>query len=438
MSYIVGHPIKRPQDFYGRHEQVTRFYEIVGGAQAQSLSILGLRRAGKTSFLRYVAQPQVMARYLPDPQAYTFIYLDMSACKSPADFYQRLLVHLKASLGQVGALPEPPLLWRQSPPGAASLFDAETLLCHFPERRVVLLLDEFDQLRRDSFDQDFLIELRAMTGVLDYDLACVTASYWDLYYLGSRVGLPPTSPFYNIFYPTPIYLSGLETAAIEALVRSPAQREGVSFDKEAMATIRTLAGSLPFFLQATAAKWLQHDKGSAESLDGDVALGQLTAELAPYFEQWWRHFDAGDQEVLRCVAYQIATEMLPYTHFEIEAAIRRLGSYGLLYQEAGQLAINGALFATWIREFSQVTENRAKEMAMMGNTADPAGLRQALIDYFSLDELRTLCFDLGIDFEELPGTSKGAKARDLVQYWRNRRDLNRLVEAIRHERGAIV
>lgn len=55
-----------------------------------------------------------------------------------------------------------------------------------------------------------------------------------------------------------------------------------------------------------------------------------------------------------------------------------------------------------------------------------------------MDELRTLCFDLGMDFEALPGNNKPAKARELVEYWRNRHDLNRLAEAIRVERGAIV
>ncbi|MCP4425777.1 MAG: ATP-binding protein, partial [Chloroflexi bacterium] len=81
MSYIVGHPIKKPADFYGRSEQTRRFFEIIGGTQAQSVSVLGLRRAGKTSFLQYVAHKDVMARYLPDPENYAMVYVDMSSCK---------------------------------------------------------------------------------------------------------------------------------------------------------------------------------------------------------------------------------------------------------------------------------------------------------------------------------------------------------------------
>ena len=97
MSYIVGHPIKHPADFYGRHEQVTRFYEIIGGRQAQSVSVLGVRRAGKTSFLQYIAHPSTMAQYLADPDDYTMVYIDLSSCKSPSDFYYRLLQRLKVA-----------------------------------------------------------------------------------------------------------------------------------------------------------------------------------------------------------------------------------------------------------------------------------------------------------------------------------------------------
>ncbi len=48
--------------------------------------------------------------------------------------------------------------------------------------------------------------------------------------------------------------------------------------------------------------------------------------------------------------------------------------------------------------------------------ADMAQLRQNLIHYFNDSELRDLCFDLGVDYESLPGTGKSDKARELVSY----------------------
>ncbi len=43
-------------------------------------------------------------------------------------------------------------------------------------------------------------------------------------------------------------------------------------------------------------------------------------------------------------------------------------------------------------------------------------LREILAKRFSKGELQTLCFDLGIDYEELPGTSVTDKARELVSF----------------------
>lgn len=432
MSYILGHPIKRPQDFYGRRHEITRFYEIIGGTQAQSISILGLRRAGKTSFLQYIAHPDVMAQYLPDPERYTMVYLDVSTCKTPADFYRRLLVRLRGMLGDSSQVN----LWKALPLDQASMYEVETLLCHFPRQRVILLLDEFDRLRSHTFDQDFLIELRAMTGVLDYDLACVTASYWDLYTLGNRVGLPPTSPFYNIFYPSPIYLAGLAPAESQSLIAAPTGNEGITFDDEEIASIKHLAGSLPFFVQVTAARWLEERRLGAAP-DPARLQRQLAADLTPYFHQWWRNFDTGYRELLRCVAYEVAIDILPYSALEIQEAVRRLTNYGLLRAD-DQLAINGAIFATWIADYSERADATPAELVPHAGNTDPAVVRQALVNHFSLEELRTLCFDIGIDFEELPGSSKSAKARDLVQYWHNRRDLDRLVDLIRRQRGEIL
>lgn len=50
------------------------------------------------------------------------------------------------------------------------------------------------------------------------------------------------------------------------------------------------------------------------------------------------------------------------------------------------------------------------------------GLRLKLTQYFSDDELRTLCVDLEVDYESLPGQGKEGKARELIAHLQ-RRDL---------------
>jgi hypothetical protein len=43
-------------------------------------------------------------------------------------------------------------------------------------------------------------------------------------------------------------------------------------------------------------------------------------------------------------------------------------------------------------------------------------LLRVLVDRFSDDELRTLCFELGVDYESLGGTGKAGKARELLTF----------------------
>jgi hypothetical protein len=47
-------------------------------------------------------------------------------------------------------------------------------------------------------------------------------------------------------------------------------------------------------------------------------------------------------------------------------------------------------------------------------------LREQLAGLFSVGELRVLCVDLGVDYDDLPGEGKAAKAGDLMLYLRRR------------------
>ncbi|MGQ9733336.1 MAG: hypothetical protein ACUVX8_18925 [Candidatus Zipacnadales bacterium] len=47
-------------------------------------------------------------------------------------------------------------------------------------------------------------------------------------------------------------------------------------------------------------------------------------------------------------------------------------------------------------------------------------LREFIVSHFDLEELRTLCQDLGVDFDSLRGEGKEAKARELIAYLHRR------------------
>jgi len=57
-----------------------------------------------------------------------------------------------------------------------------------------------------------------------------------------------------------------------------------------------------------------------------------------------------------------------------------------------------------------------------------AKLRQVLTDVFSEEELRTLCFDMGLDYESLPAQGKAGKAREIVAEAERNNALDKLTE----------
>lgn len=54
-------------------------------------------------------------------------------------------------------------------------------------------------------------------------------------------------------------------------------------------------------------------------------------------------------------------------------------------------------------------------------------LREILATRFDEGELKTLCFELALDYADLPGEGKANKARELVAYWVRQHDLAMLV-----------
>jgi nucleoside phosphorylase len=64
-------------------------------------------------------------------------------------------------------------------------------------------------------------------------------------------------------------------------------------------------------------------------------------------------------------------------------------------------------------------------------------LRLILTERIDGQELRTLCFDLGIDPDDLPGEGRAAKLRELISYLERRRSLERLLGWLRQHRPDI-
>ena len=85
-------------------------------------------------------------------------------------------------------------------------------------------------------------------------------------------------------------------------------------------------------------------------------------------------------------------------------------------------------------EFGQRWEKDAPEAL---DLKDPTVLRQAISNHFRRGEIRTLCFDLRIEYDDLPGETKDDMARELVAYCERRGQLEELVEQVKKARPNI-
>lgn len=68
---------------------------------------------------------------------------------------------------------------------------------------------------------------------------------------------------------------------------------------------------------------------------------------------------------------------------------------------------------------------------------DKLGLLQALNQYFNLEELQLICFDMGIEWENLAGVTKDAKAREIIRYVERRALMNELLQQLQEIRPSV-
>lgn len=195
--FTAGPAISRPERFYGRAAELQAIASRVGGVSAQSLSIVGARRMGKSSLLQQIRQRANLPADSPyrlfyTPHHYVVLGLDLSGPTGKSN--RALMEGLRRAL-QRHQLPA----WEKADNGDLTVlsYALEDLAMDYPDQRVVLCLDEFEYINDHPAEFDGLLEALRYEGSQGR-LAIVTASATPLHDL-CRQGRIKTSPFFNIF-----------------------------------------------------------------------------------------------------------------------------------------------------------------------------------------------------------------------------------------------
>ncbi|HLI08515.1 MAG TPA: hypothetical protein VKV40_18275 [Ktedonobacteraceae bacterium] len=290
--------VRNAEMFFGRASLLKRFYVTI--ANCQSVSLLGSRYIGKSSFLWYTTRPEAQKLFPFDQKQFPFdlssrifVFLDLREflTKTCEDFFHSVSKEILVQSKKAGLSLQPE---GEGQDEFSNLLDQIAEQRHFP----VLLLDGFDQVTRNKhFGPEFFWFLRsqASVGLVTY----ITASLKPL----SEVCHPDIvgSPFFNIFYL--YHLDALTPDEAEALIRQPAARAALPFTEEEVALVQHLAGRHPFFIQRVCHA-LFEEKCERGMVSEQRLKNLAYKDLRPRFQTIWEELTETQQQQLQDEAQQ--------------------------------------------------------------------------------------------------------------------------------------
>jgi serine/threonine protein kinase len=155
---------------------------------------------------------------------------------------------------------------------------------------------------------------------------------------------------------------------------------------------------------------------------------------------------------LGTVFYEMATGHHPFAAHDPMGAMIKILTEPFPLPNQFNPKLPGGVEQVLLKALSKRPEDRyqtASEMIEAINTlvietvpqslesVDLMSLRKVLVERFDLEELRTLCFDLGENFDSLRGEGQEAKAREWVAFLQRRERLSQLASYIRQHRPDI-
>jgi len=274
--------------FFGRQRETRLLLNLV--RNAQSVSVQGQRRIGKSSFVLHAANPLVLQAHGLSAERLCFISVDCQWRGDPTA--GALWALLRQGLGR-----ELKTRAQWDEPGGddyrSDLYDLEDYLAKATQAgfRPIFVFDEFEAIATSrNLTPDFFSSLRRI--VTEYPVAIITVTKAPLSMLSYSRESVLSSPFFNIFQSLSL---GLFTAEeTETMLLGLAEKGGLRFSQATLDFILDLAGGHPFLLQLAGFCAFEQIEGQADTLsaaDYYLVRERFWATAAQHFEYYWSHLD---------------------------------------------------------------------------------------------------------------------------------------------------
>ena len=357
--FTFGNPIRDPERFIGRKEDIRQITNRLLSSARESTSIVGERRIGKTSLLKYLTNPEIAESFGLKNDEFCLVYIDFQGLNdiTPQRFWQRVLRLMARSMENS----ERKQTFKDlSKAEYIDLFDLEDLFEDIGSdgTHVVLLLDEFEYVTQNpNFDADFFGGLRSLA--IHYNISLVPATRRELVELCHSEEIKG-SPFFNIF--ATVVLKPFTSEETDTLIQNYAHTAGINFSSKEVDFIRQVGGGYPFFVQMIG-HYLTAGKEAGEKGKAllEFATTEFNQQAEPHFSYLWTHSSESEKTTLvsvmalECQNREAEDKKHAITADRISAIYQRaprdiinLFKRGSLIEKEDTISLFSSSYAQWI------------------------------------------------------------------------------------------
>ncbi|BAY38499.1 trypsin-like protein serine protease typically periplasmic containing C-terminal PDZ domain-like protein [Nostoc sp. NIES-2111] len=315
--FEYGSPVP-PQRFYGRKREILEIKNRIGAISPQCVNLVGLRRNGKSSLVRYIKERTNEFCSLEQKPLVVALDLTNKNFHTPEGIIEGLRRGIHRLTGNF------PWSKEDNEDGFAVEDGLQVLVNE--GYRLIILLDEFEALaskkERLELFQDWGEDWRAKASA--GLLTMVIASKRPLTEVYETLSLG--SPFANIFSIT--ILGVLEEEACQSVIQ-----KGFTPNSALLEWVDELAGGLPYYVQMAGAMLWQYE-------NQENAKNEFIFQAQPRFEELWKDLTEVERLALR---YQLGGGNLPSP---TPAIVDRLQRHGLLRKDGGLFS---SVFAEFVK-----------------------------------------------------------------------------------------
>ncbi|MBN2442933.1 MAG: hypothetical protein JXJ04_16360 [Spirochaetales bacterium] len=285
--YLNRVMIPHPDMFFGRKGIIKRIMNRISAESPQSVSIVGERRIGKSSLLKYLTLPRTRLEHIDDPEKYIFLFIDFQQIRGIDEKELIGIIFSELKKNQEYDIEI----------SCEANHDGMKFLCdHIIGQgyKFILFFDEFESVTKNTkIGPEFYSFFRSLAN--NFPIAFVTASGRNLKDMCVSHEISD-SPFFNIFTIHHLNLFSKETA--KELITRPSRERGIPLESLTDHIIQT-GGLYPFFLQMACSAWfdfLDAEESSARAAAAaaaeDYAAAAPPREVMKMFrEESYPHFE---------------------------------------------------------------------------------------------------------------------------------------------------